>query len=349
MQKAFIGILAAAAFALGVLCLVQSKQLRGLREQSRTLEEARGAEAESLQAQNARVKELERSNRQLEKQVQKFAAVTTQLRTNEAAQASSLTAFAERMRAQKTGGDGEEKDGILGKGMGEMLGKMMKDPAMREIMREQQKAMVNMMYAGLFKDLNLSPDEKEKLKTLLTDAQMKNVEAAQGLFGGDDKSATGLDVAKQALEAKKQRDGEIKALLGDERFAQYQDYQKNVGERMQIDQFKNQMAAENIPMRDDQTAQLLQAMKEEKTALPPVISDDQSQIPKKEMFTADKVEQQLKWMDDYNRRVRDRAAQILSPEQLKQFEASQNQQKSMQQLGLNMARQMFGEKPAPAK
>src|SRR5204863_9128458 len=117
-----------------------------------------------------------------------------------------------------------EKDGAFGKGMGEMIGKMMKDPAMREMMREQQKAMINMMYGGLFKDMKLSPDEKDKLKSLLTDAQMKNIESAQGLLGGEAKDGTaGEDAGKQIADSKKQMNDEIKSLLGDERFAQYQE------------------------------------------------------------------------------------------------------------------------------
>lgn len=349
MQKILIGILAAGTVALGVLCVVQSNQLRALREQTRVAEEARGAEADAREAQSARVKELERSNKQLEKQVQKFAVVTTQLRTNEAAQADTLKAFAEQMRAgQKDGAPGDEKEGLFGKGMGDMLGKMMKDPAMREMMREQQKAVINMMYSGLFKDLKLSPDEKEKFKTLLTDAQMRNVEAAQGLFGGTQKEGGAEDAGKQIADAKKQTDEEIKALLGDERFAQYQDYSKNIGERMQLDQLKNQLAAENLPLRDEQMTQLLQAMKEEKTLLPPAISDDQTQVPKKDTFTAENLDKQLKWMDEYNRRVLDRAGQILSPDQLKQYQTFQEQQASMQKLGLNMAKQMFGGEKAGA-
>jgi hypothetical protein len=341
MQKVLIGILALGTAALAVVCLMQSKQLRAAREQVRVVEEARGSVAEAHESQQARLAELERVNKQLDEQVRKFAAVTTALRTNEAKQASDLTTLSQRMQAlQSGGGEGEGKEGLLGKGMGDMLGKMMKDPAMREMMREQQKAMINMMYGGLFKDLNLSPEEKDKLRELLTDSQMKNIEAAQGMFGGKD--GVSEDTTKQISDTKKQTDAEIKALLGDERFATYQDYQKNVGERMQIDQFKNQLAGANMPMDDAQAAQLMQIMKQEKAATPPPISDDQSQVPKPDTFTAGNLEKQLAWMDDYNQRVLNRAAQVLNPEQLKQYQSFQEQQASMQKLGLQMAKQMFG-------
>jgi hypothetical protein len=209
-------------------------------------------------------------------------------------------------------------------------------------MREQQKAMINLMYSGLFKELNLAPEEKDKLKMLLTDAQMRNIENAQGLLSGDDKQGTAAEAQKQIADAKKQADVEIKALLGGERFATYEDYQKNVSERMQLDQFKNQIAGENMPLRDDQAAQLMQIMKEEKAAVPPVIPTDQTQVPKKEQFTAENLEKQVQWMEDYNRRVLGRAQSVLAPEQFKQYQTFQEQQASMQKLGLSMARQMFG-------
>jgi hypothetical protein len=47
-------------------------------------------------------------------------------------------------------------------------------------------------------------------------------------------------------------------------------------------------------------------------------------------------------MEDYNKRVLDRAGLVLTPAQLQQFTDLQNQQASMQKLGLKMAREMFG-------
>lgn len=349
MQKILIAVLAITTLALGILCAVQSKQLHATKERMSMGERARTTEVESQAAQSVRVMELERINKRLEEQVQRFATVTTQLRTNEARQSTDIAALSERMRAaQKPGGAGgaSEEEGIFGKGMGEMLENMMKDPAMREMMREQQKVAINMMYSGLFKDLKLSPDEKEKLKNILTDSQMKNIEGAQGMFGKKDGSPD--ETQKLFEEGKKQTETEIKALLGDERFAQYEDYQKNVGERMQVDQFKTQLAGQNLALQDQQTSQLLQIMKDEKAATPPIIPTDNTQFPKKELFTADNLDKQMKWMEDYNRRVLDRAGQILTPEQLTQYRTFQEQQASMQKLGLKMASQMFGGNKAGA-
>jgi len=241
MQKTLITILAAATLALGILCFVQRNQLRTGNERMRAAEEAWRADTEVSEAQSTRVKQLESANERLDQQVQQFVAASPMPRMNEAREANPLTTLAERVRAarknpagENDNSSGEGKAGFLGNGMEGMLGKMMKDPAMREMLRGQQKATINTMYSGLFKELNLSSEEKEKLTGMLVDSQMKNVENAQGMFG--EKEGAAEDASKLFVEAKKQTDAELAALLGDERFAQYEDYQKNIGERTQLDQ-----------------------------------------------------------------------------------------------------------------
>lgn len=294
------------------------------------------------------MKELERTNERVEQDSQEVTSVTSLPDTGKARQTGNFMPRTGGERALQNDSlenkgplSDEGKDGLFGKDMGQMLGKMMKDPAMREMMRGQQKATLNMMYSGLFKELDLSSEEKENLTSILSDAQMRNMENAQGMFG-EKKEGPAEDTQKLFADAKQQTEAEVKALLGDERFAQYEEYQKNIGERMQLDQLKTKMAAENLPLQGEQIAQLLQAMKEETAVVPPVIPTDNTQPPRKEMFLAENIEKQVKWMDDYNQRVLDRAEQILTPEQLKHYREFQEQQATMQKFGLNMARQMFG-------
>jgi hypothetical protein len=351
MQKVIIGVLAVATAALSVVCGVLLGELRTAKRQTQAIEQARVAEADAREAQAERVKELERSEARLERQLQDFSKVTTKLRSSESVQSSNLTKMAERLRANKAGKGGADKDdGAFGKGMGDMLNKMMKDPAMRDVLREQQKAMLNIMYSGLFKELNLSPEEKDQFKTLLTDAQMKTLESAQRLFGGDTKEG-GEDASKLIADAKKKTDEDIKALLGEERFAKYEDYQKNMSERMQLDSFSKQLSGSEA-LREEQSAKLMQIMKEEKAAIPPVIPNDQTQMPKKESFTPENIERQEQWLKDYNERVAKRAQELLTPEQFNQWVAHQKQQADMATLGMKMASSMFGGKAgdtAPAK
>jgi hypothetical protein len=343
MQKTIILILAVTTLGLGVTSVVLWKKTVASEEKAHSAELALEMEKGLGATHEVRAKALERVNQDLSDKVQRLAELTTGLRASEAKQSSNLTAMAQIVKSSGAKAGGENEEGLFGKGMGDMLGKMMKDPAMREMVRGQQKVAINQMYAGMFKELNLTPEEKEKMTSLLTDAQMRNVESAQGLFGKADEAAA-EETRKNIEEGKNQTDAELKAMLGDERFAKYEEYQKNLGERMQLDQLKTNLETANLPLQEQQSAQLLQIMKEEKAAVPPVIPSDNTPLGKnmKELMTQENIKKQMHWMEDYNRRLLERANGVLTPEQMKQYKEFQDQQFNLQKFGLKMAGEMFG-------
>jgi hypothetical protein len=345
MQKTIIILLVVASLGLGAAYMVQRQRTHQTSERAAAAERALLEEKQAREAQESQLHELQASRKRLDEQVQQFTKVTTTLRDKDAKQSSNLTALAQSLqKAGVAGTNGESKGGLFGKDMGNMLQTMMKDPAMRDMIKSQQKVMISQMYGGLFKDLNLTPDAKEKLSAILADSQMRNVEAAQGMFGKDAGADAAKDLQKLTEDAKQQTDSDVRALLGDDGFAKYQDYQKTMGERMQLDQLKTNFEAANIPLQGTQSAQLLQIMQEEKASFPPVIPTDNSQVTKnlQELMTQDKIDQQLHWMEEYNSRVARRAKEVLTPDQFKQYQEFQTQQANMQKLGLKMAREMFG-------
>ena len=341
MQKTLVVLLSITTVALGVLCSAQWQQLRQERARHAALEQALREEMRNREEHAARARELEARANRLQSDVQEFSAVTSNLRSSESTQRSNATALAERVKAvQKSGSGG----GVSGKDMREMVSSMMKNPEMRKMMRGQQKAAVELMYAGLFKQLQLTPEEKAEMSELLIEAQMRQVEGSQGLFGDSE----GQDPAQTRAafeQSKKEMDAQVKGLLGEERYAEYKDYQKNITERMQLDQLQSRLEGDQMPLQDQQRAQLLELMKDEKTKVPPVIPSDSNLSPAetKALMTADNLDKHFQWMDDYNKRVLAGAAGFLSPEQLQKFREMQEQQTSMQKMGLKMAKEMFGQ------
>jgi hypothetical protein len=349
MQKTLIVLLSVVTATLAVVCAGQWRQLRVAQTRFQVAESAQRTEAEAREVQSTRLKELERANQRLDQQVREFVSVTTTLRAREATQSSNLSALASQVRTGPAEAGTEGKTGF-GREMGSMVQKMMKDPAMREMMRSQQQAAIRMMYNGLFKELKVTPEEKEKLLGILTDGQLKTIENAQGLFGDTPGTADIAEQGKALSALKKQSDAEILELLGEERNKQFKDYQSQIGERMQIDQLQTRLEADNFPLQGQQAAQLLEAMKLEKAAVAPPIPTDANEDPAnlKALMTSDNIDKQIQWMTDYNQRVLDRAAQFLTPEQLKSYREMQEQQAAMQQVGLKMAREMFGGGKSPA-
>ena len=237
--------------------------------------------------------------------------------------------------------------GMFGKGMGEMISKMMKDPNMREFMRTQQKAAIKKMYGPLIADLKLPPEEQQKLNDLLVDQQMQTIERSQDIFKDGN-----MDLKKAAevgKEAEAGSEAAIQELLGPEKFAEFQDYKKNMAERMQLGEFKEQMQEAGSPVRDDQTKQMLAVIKEERERYPPVVdANAPGENDPTALFNDGRMERQMEWQEEVNRRIQERVASILTPEQLKAYTTLQDQQLSMQKFGIKMAREMFG-KGAPAE
>ncbi len=59
------------------------------------------------------------------------------------------------------------------------------------------------------------------------------------------------------------------------------------------------------------------------------------------------MSQHFAWQEDFNRRVAERAGQVLTAEQLKELDDFQSQQLTMQKFGMKMARELFGGSKTP--
>ena len=329
-------VFAVLALVLGSVCAWQATLLRAAKvgqiEAERTLADEREARAE----EERRSRALEQRQTYLNQQLLDLSALVGGLRAAEAQRASNA---APRIAAAGAA-QSEAENGLSGKNMGKALSKMMSDPAMKEMMRSQQKSMIETMYGRLFKEMNLTPEERQKFSELLLDQQTKAMEAGMGLF-----EEGGLTNVTQSVQAQqKESEEQLKALLGEERFTQYQEYQKTVGDRMQLDQLRRQMETAGTPVQDEQLQQLLALTKEERERVPaPFPQDAQGAAANMErMVSGEFMEKQMAWQEEINRRVLERATTVLTPDQLKAYEQFQTQQINMQKLGLKMMKGMFG-------
>ena len=258
------------ALVLAAVCLFQWKQNSDLKRKMAALEATVEEKDQRAEVGQTKLKQLERQQSGYRSEVQSLMLELQALRSAPIADSklnsvNSFTAGGEATAADSKGG---QKSGF-----GDMLAKMMADPAMKKMMRQQQAAAMDMMYGPLFKEMALSPEDKEKFKELLLDRQMKAVESG-GVFmklqGEDaDKTAAMNDLAEQ----QKETDAQVKAVLGDERYAQYKDYSETMAERMAVNQLSQQLAPSLNPLSPDQSRQLLEIMKQEKKSVTPVFGE----------------------------------------------------------------------------
>lgn len=164
--------------------------------------------------------------------------------------------------------DGQSRRGRRGPGGGGGPGvmvnnmmTMMEQPEMQRLMAIQQKGQLDSRYAALFKNLKLSPEQLDKFKTLLVEKQtaLQDVLAAarsQGINLRDDPESFQKMVAQTQAEV----DNSIKAMLGEEGFAKYQNYQETIPQRSVVNQLQQSLSYTGSPLSDAQAEQLVQIL-----------------------------------------------------------------------------------------
>ncbi len=239
MKNIVIAILLIGALAAGGLYLRQTR--------------------ETVQAQTSADKlrqQLSESQSSVDKQQEQATAARRELesvRANEAAKAQ-----VEKSSATQAQGKTETP------AKPSALSEMFKNPEMKEMIKNQQKTALNAMidknYGKLFSDLKLTPEQSATLKDLIVNKQLEAASMGMSMISGDMDAAKRAEAVKQLQTSNEASDAQIKELLGNDNYAQFQDYEKSMGERMAISGFKDQLASGSASLTGDQEQALLQAM-----------------------------------------------------------------------------------------
>jgi hypothetical protein len=281
----------------------------------------------------ARVQELEKEVRTLTAELR-----TTEFQLNKARAPQLASQQPGASKAQTPAPMAGQRQGdSAGGGMGKMLANMMKDPEMRKAMEGQQRMGLEMMYGSLFKELQLPPEQEKKLRDMLLAQQMENMSQAGAMFDGE--GADRGKLAQELAEKNKKNQDAIKELLGDDKYAAYQEYNQTIGERMMLDQLGKQ-----VELSPEQNQQLLGIIREEKKNVQ--INRGQPQFDpnqdwQKVLGSGEAAEKLFSQQEEVNNRVLERAGQVLTPDQLQKFEPLLKTQLEMQKAGMRMAREMF--------
>ena len=223
------------------------------------------------------------------------------------------------------------------------LAKMMKDPAMKNMMRATQATTIRQMYGDLVKQWALSPEETNTFYDLLLDKQMDQMDQGMAYL------EKGPDAAKTAAAVATDPDAKLKASLGDDLYKQYQDYQKTLGSRLAVNQYQQQLAVSNAPaMTADQSKSLLQAITEEQANMPSG-SFFRPAAPGANPLGTDpaQMDQYIKGQGELNDKVDARMANTLSAEQLQVLKEQQQQMLATQRTVMEMTAKMMAPSPTP--
>ena len=324
MKNALLALLALAAVVEGAFLARQSRELAVLRataqQQAETvaaLEKAKASRPAPAKAAPA-VAKVER----LEAPVRVAAPTPTDL------------AAAQPERERKKPDMGKFMAGI---------GNMMTNPAMKEMIRSQTRMQLDMRYDRLIKFFNLSPEDAEKFKNLLMDRQMAMMDVGFSFMNKDLSEAERSAKTKEIAANKKVFDDQLKDLLGAENYESLTQFEATEPERMQVDMFKHSLAGKSETLTEQQEYDLVNAMyKARSTSASPLLKQSPDTPPDPKTFTAEGMRTAMEEMQKVQVAYDASAKTILTPAQYTEFKKFADQQKAMQEMGMQMAAQMFG-------
>jgi hypothetical protein len=138
---------------------------------------------------------------------------------------------------------------------------LMANPEFAQAMSVQQRAMLDGRYADLFKQLNLSPEQLEKFKSLLVERQnarmdVMNAARENGLNPRENRD----ELRKLTEEAQTEVDNTIKTALGESVYNQYQTYESTQAQRAVVNQLDQKLSYSSTPLNSTQSAFLVSAL-----------------------------------------------------------------------------------------
>jgi hypothetical protein len=146
---------------------------------------------------------------------------------------------------------------------------MMSSPEVQKMMALRQKAALDANYAALFKRLSLPPEKLEQLKKLMVERQQVGADVfAAAAQQGLDPLRNGRELAKLTADGQARVDGEIKALLGEDAYATYQNYQNTLPQRGVVNQLQQSLSYTANPLSETQAEQLVQILAQNQPAQP---------------------------------------------------------------------------------
>jgi hypothetical protein len=127
------------------------------------------------------------------------------------------------------------------------------DPAVLRRLNLQARNKTMQRYGELFNQLKLTPEQTEQLTKLLTDKRQANMDVAVTSYQHGEDPTQDMDAYRDRVVAAREGiENQIAALLGDSAYAQYQDYDRSVGQMNVLNNLQLALRATSEPLTAEQ-------------------------------------------------------------------------------------------------
>lgn len=301
LQKVVIGTVITGAVLTGVYQTKQASDLRG------EVQELRLAHEHQIALSN-QVEQLQAERDKATNAVAALLAENATLKKNPG-EVLKLRGEVGRLRQEN-----------VAIGSSSAVSKLTSDPKATKLLRDQQKVGMGMIYRGLSQKLKLTPEQTEQLNDTLADHIMANVSNVTAVL----RDKLPLEQADQVFNAQENAlQQQIASVLGPEGASDYQEYTRNLLQRLTVEQFKPQITGEE-EAKAEKAKQLEQLLREEaqKVIAQNGLSPDYQLVPvlnfRNIAFEAE-GEKSVKMLESIYQQVAERGASFLSPEEIEKW------------------------------
>jgi hypothetical protein len=138
---------------------------------------------------------------------------------------------------------------------------LMAKPEVQAMLSAQQKAALEERFGPLFKSLDLSPEQTQRLTALLAERgnirrDIDEAARAQGINPRENPEA----FRKLFTDAQNELNASIKSVIGERGLAQLQNYEQTLPQRMLVENLQQRLAATSVPLSSSQADQLVQIL-----------------------------------------------------------------------------------------
>ena len=219
----------------------------------------------------------------------------------------------------------------------------MENPAMKETLAAQQRATLNAQYQRLYENLSLEGVELEHFQKLLTDAQMVIMENGMQLMSPDITPEERQELAETIGASQDDLKEQVQTFLNDDAdFDYYNFYTDTLGERMAMNGLRSTLPGEPLDTASEEA--LVKLMYDERQAINfEEHYYDQNRFDPSAMTQA-KMDRFMVQYDQLQNNLATRASRVLNETQLEAFNSNQKTSRAMQEMGMSMMFNMFGQK-----
>ena len=222
------------------------------------------------------------------------------------------------------------------------LAAMLKNPAMRELLLQQQIGDVDAQYEGLFAEFDLDDPELLEFRQLLTERMTLEADQSLKLMEEGLTSSQRAAVTQESQKAKQAIDSRIRNFLNSEEdWAAFKRWEDTKSERMQLDMGRSYFAESGEALTPEQEEQLLDVLRQSRSGLK--ASPDFSKLGRLDpsLVTEADIERQMSYWDTNAALVLQGAAAFLTPGQMQSLRTVQQLWRSATEEGLRASTRMF--------